>query len=318
MHTCPPPAAAIAKWLDEYLDDLGDYGHLLLEQKGALDPALAPALVPYFESAHGDAREHFCAQIGIDLHPDADHDKDAAALMYPAFLPTTARRGLFGEVLAGLVTQAFEFVGSHEWRVPIFLFRYHSAVEKYLFDLAREPDGPAAVFGRLGSDFIGLCLDDGGRVARVIVGEAKWRETLTQPVVDQLMHGKWVTHKETGARRRSGKGVWREVNRDLQNPHGLRQLQRLLEERDPVGHAAAIATLDRALALRNPVPLPRTNLILLSGNGEKNRDARTTFLPFKHKPPEYTATHDLQVVEVVLKDGELLIDQIYNALWADA
>jgi hypothetical protein len=43
----------------------------LLEQIFDADDELVAALRPYFESAHFDAREHFHAQAGIDLHPDA-------------------------------------------------------------------------------------------------------------------------------------------------------------------------------------------------------------------------------------------------------
>jgi hypothetical protein len=53
-------------------------------------------------------------------------------------------------------------------------------------------------------------------------------------------------------------GVWFEINRDTPVPHGLRQLQRLLELRAPEDYAAAILSIDRAIALDGP-PLPRTN-----------------------------------------------------------
>jgi hypothetical protein len=133
MHTCPPPKETLADWLESYDTVRERYGHLLLEQKRDIDDELITALRPYFESAHQDAREHFHAQIGIDLHPDADGVGEGAC--YPNCLPRTALRGLFGEVMAGMLTEAFResFVGAHPWRVPIFLFRYHADVEAYLF-----------------------------------------------------------------------------------------------------------------------------------------------------------------------------------------
>ena len=72
MHTCEPPGQALEDWLESYPSTTDNYGHLLLEQKGTSDQALVESLVPYFESAHLDAREQFHQQIGIDLHPDAD------------------------------------------------------------------------------------------------------------------------------------------------------------------------------------------------------------------------------------------------------
>ena len=40
-------------------------------------------------------------------------------------------------------------------------------------------------------------------------------------------------------------------------------------------------------------------------------------LPYEEMPEDYTAGHDLQLVEVILKDGEELIDTLYESLWSD-
>ncbi|MET4043747.1 hypothetical protein ABIC03_005468 [Bradyrhizobium sp. RT6a] len=315
MHTCPPPNQVLDEWLESYDSVRGPYGHLLLEQKSDTDNDLIARLRPYFESAHMDARDYFHAQIGIDLHPDAGSPGEEAC--YPNCLPPKALRGLFGEVMAGMLTEAFRdsFVGGHPWRVPIFLFRYHADVEAHLFSLARDERRRREVFGRFGSDFIGVVLDDGGRVSRFIAGEAKWRRQLTDSVFNELMLGELTRDPDTGERTRSGKGVWFELNRDTSVPHGLRQLQRLLEQRDPDGHAAAILSLDEALILDHPRPLPRTNLILIAGNGARRREAGDVLIGWEKLPNEYSAAHDLQVVELILRDGELLIDGLYSSLW---
>lgn len=316
MHTSEPPVATTEDWLKSYPSVEGNYGHLLLEQKIALSPELVDGLRPYFESAHLDAREHFHAQIAIDLHPDAD--APGAHACYPNCLPPTARHGLFGEVMAGLLTEVYQedFVGGHIWTVPIFLFRFHADVESYLWTLARDVDRERQIFGRFGSDFIGLSLDDNGEVVRLIAGEAKWRNRLTQSSVDTLMLGDYEEDEEDedGERVRNGRGVWFEINRDTPVPHGLRQLQRLLELRAPDDYAAAILSIDRAIALNGP-PLPRTNLILISGNGGRRREKGDYLIPWEECPEEYTAPHDLQVIELVLEEGVDLIEQIYSSLW---
>src|SRR3546814_19035713 len=119
-------------------------------------------LRPYFESAHLDAREHFHAQIAIDLHPDAD--APGAHACYPNCLPPTAQHGLFGEVMAGLLTEVYQeqFVGGHSWTVPIFLFRYHADVESFLWTFARAAARARQNFGQ--------------------VGKASWRERVGQDV----------------------------------------------------------------------------------------------------------------------------------------
>jgi hypothetical protein len=88
-----------------------------------------------------------------------------------------------------------------------------------------------------------------------------------------------------------------------------------LEEHDPDGYDAAILSLERALVQKNPTPLPRTDLILVVGSGSPSRDEMECLLPFNGVPSEYTAGNDLQLVEIVLKEGEALIDALYASLY---
>ena len=175
MHTCPPPHETLGEWLEEHPSTNGTFGHLLLLQRDIAHEAICEALRPYFESAHLDARQVFHADIGIDLHPDAG-DGGKLLVEYPGCLPRTTRKGLFGEVLAGLVTEGYELVGGHEWCVPIFLFRYHEDARNYLFTLVRNPERTRQTIGRLGSDFIGLLLDDNGAVVRFVRGRGQMAE----------------------------------------------------------------------------------------------------------------------------------------------
>lgn len=313
MHTCPPPKTELRKRFVKYPTTNGRLGHILLEQKEEDDGELASALRPYFESAHLDAREHFHALIGIDLHPDADGD--TPIVTYPASLPSRTRRGLFGEVLAGLLTESFSFIGGHSWWVPVFLFRYHDDASNYLFTLARDPSQVRQTIGRLGTDFIGLSIGNDGEVVRIISGEAKWRKTLNKSTVDGLMHGGLVDDG-AGGKVRSGKGIWRDLNREPSPPSGARQLQRLLQEYDPDGFDAAILSLQEALVVKNPNLIPKTDLIVIAGNGAAKREEGDACLPWEKTPIEYTAGNDLQIVEVVFKEGEGLIDAIYSSLWA--
>ncbi|MGO8684251.1 MAG: hypothetical protein ACLQUT_06695, partial [Thermoleophilia bacterium] len=155
-----------------------------------------------------------------------------------------------------------------------------------------------------------------GEVARVIVGEAKWRASLTDSVVKSLLLGPKEEDEDSGEMAHNGRGIWFEVNRDTPMPHGLRQLQKLLEQRDPDGHANAILSIDRAVFGQGPLP-GRTNLVLLVGNGARRREALSCLIPWEKAPAEYTAPHDLQVVEMILEGGGELIDKLYASLWQD-
>lgn len=315
LHICPPPKKALDRWLRSYSSNVKNYGHLLLEQDCDCDAELISDLVAYFESAHADARAFFHEQMGIELHPDAEDAGAHAA--YPNCLPSITRRGLFGEVMAGMLTEHYEYIGAHHWKIPVFLFRYHEDAEAYLFALVRDEDRKREVYGRRGSDFLALALNDAGEVIRFIAGEAKWRKNLQRSVVDELLYGKKKHNPVTNKLEHDGKGIWYQVNRDIPAPHGLRQLQRLLREIDPEGHSAAIATLDRVLVAIGGQPLPRTNLIMISGGDVPSRKAELSLIPSEEVPEDYTAPHDLQVVELILTDGDNVIDGVYDALWSD-
>ena len=312
LHACPPPQDELKERFEESASVCGDFGHTLLVQKNADDGTLASSLLSYFESAHLDARDVFHSDIGLDLHPDAAGGDPL--ITYPGSLPASTRRGLFGEVLAGLLTETYTFVGQHNWHVPIFLFRYHKDAFHYLFTLVRDPDQVRQTRGREGSDFIGLCLDDERQVIRIISGEAKWRKVLTQGLVNTLMLGKWIKDGE-GHPVRSGEGVWSRINKEPVTPSGVRQLQRLLQEHDSVGYDRTILSLERALVVRNPELISKTDLIVIAGNARANRRDGECLLPFEELPEEYTAGNDLQIVEVIFNGGEELIDAIYDNLW---
>jgi hypothetical protein len=179
MHTYKVPGQAIDDWLVSFPTTVGNYGHLLLEQVGASDAAHVKKFRPYFESAHLDAREYFHEEIGIDLHPDAG--STGAHATYPACLPSKTRRGLFGEVMAGMLTEHYAYVGSHKWQVPVFLFRHHEDVKSYLFTLVQNSSLTREVIGRHGSDFLAVALDSEGKVDRYLVGEGEVAKAL-EPV----------------------------------------------------------------------------------------------------------------------------------------
>lgn len=312
MHTAPPPKKALKKWLTEYPSEEGTYGHLLLEQRQALDPKIKAALVSYFESAHLDARECFHKLARISLHPD-DNEVGCSG-QYPTALPLTTHKGLFGEVISGLFTEAYKFIGDHEWLVPVFLFRNHEDAGQYIYTLNRDPDRKRQVLGRKGDDFIAVAINEDGDVVRFIAGEAKWRGRWTNSKLDEVMLGPKVGAK--GKKLHNNKGVWFEVNRALDVPLGLEQLHTILQDREPDKFASVIASLDRILARRNPDPIDRTDLILLAGGPAKKRKKGVPLLPWKKVPPEYEAGRDLQVVEMIIEDGDNVIAALYNSLWA--
>ena len=316
MHNCEPPKELLENWLDTHSTVVGCYGHLLIEQTGASDDTLIDGLRPYFESAHLDARQKFHDFIGMSLHPD--DDARGVNAQYPNCLPSITKRGLFGEALAGLITETYEYVGEHEWSVPVFLFRFHDDAKRYLFNLARNPELIRQTIGRLGSDFIAITLDNDGAVDRFISGEAKWRESLTAGTIDTLLLGKKIQNPDgSGNLVHNGKGIWNQLNKEVPVPDGLRQLQEILKEQAFDEFSAAILSIDEALVLEDPRSIPKTDLIFLVGNSPAQRSQGDSHVVWEEQPAEYAAGNDLQVVEVYLCDGVEMIEKLYSSLWPE-
>ncbi|ASP69669.1 aminotransferase [Sinorhizobium meliloti] len=310
LHTEPPPTATLARILHATAVDSGTYGHLLLEQSvTSLADTDISELRPYFESAHRDAREVFHAAARISLHPE-DDGKGAHAT-YPNCLPPKTVRGLFGEVMCGIVAETYRLVGGKTWRVPIFLFREHAPVGRYIFDLVRDPGRIKEVHGRPGNDFIGLELAADGTVLAFIAGEAKWRADLTVSTLNGIMKG---DGKGKGAARVwEDNGVWNDINTALLIPQGIQQICDLLKTKDRDGFARTILSLDEALL--SDVGPPRTDMVLIAGNRAATRAVGTALLPTAAPPADYKAARPLQIVEIVLLDGEDIIERLYTTLW---
>ncbi|MFS1935478.1 aminotransferase [Vibrio splendidus] len=306
LHNCPTPD------LDDLLElnstFIKGYGHLLLEQIEDSNEELVSRLKAYFESAHLDARGVIHDFMGISLHPD--HAKQTS-INYPSSLHLTTLKGFFGEVMTGLIAEGYNLIGQHNWEVPVFLFRFHDDAKKYLFTLVRDPSQKRQTIGRLGTDFIGISIN-GGEVERVISGEAKWRKELTQSVVDTVMLGPKEKGKQT---RVTGKGVWAELNKEVNPPNGLRELQIALKDLDPQTYGDAILSMDKLLAAFEPAVVPKTDLVLVVGEPRNNREKGECCIKWDEVPESYLAGNDLQVVEIVLPDGENLIIDLYASLW---
>lgn len=310
LHTESPPTATLSRILKPKVAGSANYGHLLLEQSVyPLTDADVAELRPYFESAHCDAREVFHKAARISLHPE-DGGRGVHAT-YPNCLPAKTIRGLFGEVACGLVAENYTLVGGKSWRVPIFLFREHAPVARYIFDLVRDPSRIKEVHGRPGNDFIGLELASDGSVLAFIAGEAKWRGDLTASTINDIMKG---DGKGKGAARVwADNGVWNEINTALLIPQGLQQICDLLKTKGPGNYDRTILSLDEAL-LTDSGP-PRTDLVLIAGNRSASRAAGTSLLPTIAPPTEYKAGRPLQIVEMVFVGGEDIIERLYTSLW---
>jgi hypothetical protein len=315
MHTCPVPVAALKAWLKGSWKAGPGYTHLLLESNVPPPSDLAAQLRPYFESAHADARRFFHEYAKIDLHPDSLGSNSTC--QYPTSLPATTRHGIFGEVLAGLVVEAYQPQhDKYKWSVPVFLFRHHADAGKYLFFLVRDSSRTRQLWGRLGDDFIGVGFDSNTNVEKIIVGESKFRGSLSKLSVDDLLLGSRKKAKPGEVASREKDGIWRAFKEAPAVPEGLLQLQAILIEREPNKYANAILSLDKILAINPKHTVPRTDLVVFSGGSPSSRKSGETLVHSHALPIEYEAGRDLYVVEAFLENGADLIKEVYDTVWS--
>ena len=93
----------------------------------------------------------------------------------------------------------------------------------------------------------------------------------------------------------------------------MQQICDLLKIKDRDGHARAILSLDEALL--TDVGPPRTDMVLIAGNRAATRAIGTALLPTAAPPSDYKAGRPLQIVEIVLSEGEAMIERLYASLW---
>ncbi len=286
----------LLEWLSIKRTESKNYHHLLLRQTSPQKwNTVIDEMIPYFENAHLDARTLFHRMAGIDLHPTGNGTPN---IQYPNSLPSIAQRGLFGEVLCGLITESYKFVGNQSWNVPIFLFRYHQDAEHYINRLVhgcRERE----VVGRLGDDFLGLALNDDGTVAAILVGEAKFRKSLPPQKGIELME---EVHKN--------------LSKDADVPVNIMRMSELLRQKDAKAYYNTYTYLEKLNLSNSPIKVPRFDLVCLVVEKTK-REYPPTYIPQNSKHLDYTSNRALQAVEVIIEDACELVEEIYQRLYSN-
>ncbi|MBU1690639.1 MAG: aminotransferase [Gammaproteobacteria bacterium] len=216
-----------------------------------------------------------------------------------------------------MVVESYIPANGHAWSVPVFLFRYHADVGKYLFHLARDPSKKRQLWGRFGDDFIGIGFDSIGGIGRFIVGEAKYRKVATKLTIEDLLLGsREQVPPGSGQYVRKDDGILPGFRKAPPVPEGLGQLQAILMECAPDQYAEAILSLDKVLAIHPQQTIPRTDLVIIAGNNPAMRKSGETNVPSSVRPQEYDAGRELYVVEVFLHHGAELIESLYDSLWS--
>lgn len=267
-------------------------------------------LVSFFEDAHRDARDNFHQLASISLHPLDGEDK--RKISYPSSLPKNIHRGYFGETLAGFVSLYFKTIGDHDWVVPVYLHRNHHEVTDYLKKLRRnEIKKNKQMIGRKGDDFIALCLNSDGTIKKVLVAEAKYRNSqLVKSSFNDLLKKNTPT-KNGGVKKVC---VLEDLSKKHSVPNDLSVIGQILKETNYDKYKNTILHIEKIES--ELIKIDRIDLVLVIYT-KIGPQTKAPLLTDSKKPAQYSSKRKLQVTEMYVSDSEMLIEQIFNRMYLE-
>ncbi len=269
------------------------YGHtLMLGQTGCDLDALEEALKPYFEQAHKDARDLFHSEIGINLDPLTNGGRPLVS--YPNSLPDKQKKGFFGEVLCGMLSQAFGTICEKQWTIPAYLFRHHDTASQYLHRLYYGEPVASEVIGRTGNDFLAICTNSEGILSGVLVGESKYRKNFSATV---------------------SKEVHTSLSKEKVIPVNLSKLKNLIKEIYPGQYTQTISSIEEIVMENKEQALERTDLFLFIFENPKSNNFPPSRINSEKKHPNHSVDRALQVFEIQLSSSGTIIRNLYSSLY---
>jgi replicative superfamily II helicase len=163
----------IHSWLSNFITKSNDkrYRHRLLKENLKQRNAIINELKSYVDMAHEDARQYLRKLAGTSLEPLDGYSDPSKG--YPEILHPKTLKGYFGEIFSAIIAENFAPFEEDNWKVPAFLFRFHSVVFQQLESL-RQTGGEANIRpGRTGDDCLAFKLNDEEQIIQVLYCEAK-------------------------------------------------------------------------------------------------------------------------------------------------
>lgn len=149
------------------------YRHQLLKENVNNRPKIRKELKLVIQRAHEDVRRHLRKISGESLDPLRNTPKRDPAEGYPSSLDIKTLKGYFGEVFAGIIAENFRPFQENDWKVPAFLFRFHTVAFQQLELLNQTGAIAKTIPGRTGDDCLAFKRDNDGNIIKSLVCEAK-------------------------------------------------------------------------------------------------------------------------------------------------
>ena len=149
------------------------YRHQLLKENVNHRLKIGRELKLVIQKAHEDVRRHLRDIAGQSLDPLGSVSQKDPAEGYPSNLEIKTLKGYFGEVFAGIIAENFAPFQENDWKVPAFLFRFHTIAFQQLELLKQTGVIAKTIPGRTGDDCLAFKRDNDGNIIKSLVCEAK-------------------------------------------------------------------------------------------------------------------------------------------------
>lgn len=292
----------MSAWLNESLARTPDgrYAHRLLMEELSGRSIVWEELTACIQEAHEDARRKLRKALEPTLSPFTGPVIDPME-GYPQDLNEQTLMGYFGEVMAGLIAEHKDVLGQTDWRVPVFLFRFHQVAFQKLeqrrdlraqgIDPTPADDYRSIIPGRTGDDVLAFLLGPNGDLAAILVCEAK---CLTNH--DTAKAKKAHEQLSTAARCPSGVIEIIEILGDYQSDEAKEWRNRLM-----------------AFRLDPNKQVTRADMLLyMTGDKPKGVKGRVAWLPQSGPSPDYVGKRQLEVVEIHIDNPSEMVKTIYR------
>src|SRR5258708_261576 len=280
-----------ALWLHDSLSESGDkkYRHRLFSERPHKRDEIFGELTSYVQNAHEDARKRLRKLVENTLDPFGPSSSFDPAKGYPELFHMQTLKGYFGEVFAGLIAEHFSPFNEDGWKVPAFLFRYHS-VEFQQLEILRQKGGKAKLRpGRTGDDCLAFQLDEESKILRVLYCEAKCTPAHRPGMIAEA-------HKKASE----------SVLVDLP------QIIEILQQReDPVSRQWLSAIQHLWINITN-CKFERCDMVSYICGIDPVKENRSAWLSTDNPHEKYKAQRRLEAVEIHLPNVEELIRKVYE------
>lgn len=283
-------ASLLQSWLEEDYSSSADgrYVHRLLREDKTKRESILAAIRTVYEQAHNDAKRRLRKLLTDTLDPLDERASDPV-VGYPERLDIVTLQGYFGEVMAGILAEAFAHFGKNDWKVPAFLFRFHTFAFDQLELMKQTGSKPGIIPGRSGEDCIAFLCNEDHRIIASLICEAKCTLDHKSDLIAE---------------------AHRQASSTYLKPLGIAQIIEVLEDYCDDASKQWITSL-RNLHFQDPIQdYERYDLICYVCGQAPSRKASWISVQQPHQ--KYTGGRKLEAIEVHLDDVKALIHHVYG------